>query len=154
MFSDDAYDSNPKTGLMSGLSNRQSKHLVSFDSISPSTTTPLADLKYWPRAIVCPACQASSITRVERKVCGGTQYVSLVCLCTSINYYLAPWLACCFYVRLLVDQFLTCQRCSRTRSIIAVGVIRDWALFISRRVWSFIYIDYYYLSPIKVYSVN
>lgn len=47
----------------------------SLTSLSP--LTPLQDLAHWPRIIECPACSKASITRIKRKICGTTQYVTL-----------------------------------------------------------------------------
>jgi hypothetical protein len=72
LFKDDPSDDNNKIELFS-LESQQPTEITAFNTISQSNVVPLRKLKQWPRAVICPACQELSLTRVERKVCGGTQ---------------------------------------------------------------------------------
>jgi hypothetical protein len=72
MFHDDPSYQDNKLDLFAP-SQSQDNGLTAFEGISPSNIVPLRKLKQWPRAVLCPACRELSITRVERKVCSGTQ---------------------------------------------------------------------------------
>ncbi|KAH6953714.1 hypothetical protein BKA56DRAFT_708285, partial [Ilyonectria sp. MPI-CAGE-AT-0026] len=84
-------DHNGKAGPLALESSHRNKKLVSFDGISQSTVVPLTELKLLPRTIVCPACQESSITRIERKICAYTQYKDAVHYCCRCNKRLATF---------------------------------------------------------------
>ncbi|KAF4969943.1 hypothetical protein FSARC_2929 [Fusarium sarcochroum] len=72
IFNEDATDDNDKIELFAPGHNQHENEITAFDTISPSNVVPLRKLKQWPRAVVCPACRELSLTRVERKICGGT----------------------------------------------------------------------------------
>jgi hypothetical protein len=72
-FHDDAANDNNKIELYSLNASPEENEITAFSTISPSNIVPLRKLKQWPRAVVCPACREVSLTRVERKICGGTQ---------------------------------------------------------------------------------
>lgn len=55
------------------LPESQGGDITAFNTISPTNVVPLRKLKQWPRAIICPACREISLTRIERKITGGTQ---------------------------------------------------------------------------------
>ncbi|KAH6883476.1 LITAF-like zinc ribbon domain-containing protein [Thelonectria olida] len=79
-------DHDGKTGPLALESSHRNKTLLSFDGISQSTVVPLTELKLLPRAIVCPACQESSITRIERKICAYTHVIAgFLFLCTIVG---------------------------------------------------------------------
>ncbi|EGU80166.1 hypothetical protein IWW34DRAFT_779812 [Fusarium oxysporum f. sp. albedinis] len=73
LFKDDPSDDHNKIELFSPLESQQQTEITAFNTISQSNVVPLRKLKQWPRAVICPACRELSLTRVERKICGGTQ---------------------------------------------------------------------------------
>lgn len=63
-----------KTGMFPKMGPRQAGgEITSFDHFSRESIVPLKDLTHWPRAVECPACMEPSITRVNVKICKGTQ---------------------------------------------------------------------------------
>lgn len=72
-FHDEPSNDNNKIELYPLPQNSTDNEITAFNTISPSDIVPLRKLKQWPRAILCPACRELSLTRVERKICGGTQ---------------------------------------------------------------------------------
>ncbi|KAF5251571.1 hypothetical protein FANTH_3181 [Fusarium anthophilum] len=90
LFNDDPSDDNNKIELFSPLESQQQTEITAFNTISQSNVVPLRKLKQWPRAIICPACRELSLTRVERKICGGTHAMAaLMFACTIVGGPLA-----------------------------------------------------------------
>ncbi|KAF5699420.1 Litaf-like zinc finger domain-containing protein [Fusarium globosum] len=87
LFKDDASDDNNKIELFSPLESQQQTEITAFNTISQSNVVPLRKLKQWPRAVICPACRELSLTRVERKICGGTHAMAAL----MFAYVTADW---------------------------------------------------------------
>jgi hypothetical protein len=72
LFTNNPPDDNNKIELFTPGETQQND-ITAFNTISPSNVVPLRKLKQWPRAVICPSCRELSLTRVEHKICGGTQ---------------------------------------------------------------------------------
>ncbi|KAH7198750.1 uncharacterized protein B0J16DRAFT_379194 [Fusarium flagelliforme] len=88
-FYEDSPNDNNKIELFP-LPETQEADITAFNTISPSNVVPLRKLKQWPRAIICPACRELSLTRIERKITGGTHAMAaLMFVCTIVGGPLA-----------------------------------------------------------------
>ncbi|CAF3510434.1 unnamed protein product [Fusarium graminearum] len=89
-FHDDQTIENNRIELYTLDANPKENEITAFNTISPTNIVPLRKLKQWPRGVLCPACREISITRVERKICGGTHAMAaLMFACTIVGGPLA-----------------------------------------------------------------
>ncbi|KAF4447145.1 hypothetical protein F53441_9290 [Fusarium austroafricanum] len=90
IFKDHPSHDDNKIELFSPGETEQENEITAFNTISLSNVVPLRKLKQWPRAVTCPACRELSLTRVERKICGGTHAMAaLMFFCTIVGGPLA-----------------------------------------------------------------
>ncbi|KAL3607413.1 hypothetical protein FPOAC2_02397 [Fusarium poae] len=89
-FHDDQTSDSNRIELYTLDATPEENEIAALNTIPPTNFVPLWKLKQWPRAVFCPACRELSITRVERKICGGTHAMAaLMFACTILGGPLA-----------------------------------------------------------------